>query len=82
MCIYCEETFKGDTNEYFTDMPVEMNGVEIGYITSWIDYDETGGSEATLRTMFDTPGGDYICGDSIWINYCPVCGRKLKEETE
>lgn len=30
--------------------------------------------------FYDNSGGEYI-RDTVKINYCPICGRKLKEAT-
>lgn len=77
MCEYCKSTFIGETNASLTGSDVEINGLKIGFINSFID-DRDGLAE--IKTVFSPAFGDRsILSDSMRIHYCPVCGRKLIE---
>lgn len=78
MCNYCKETFTGDANGDLIGLDVTVNGFSLFGIQTYIA-DSDG--KANISTHLHDEHGRYIAIGSMEINYCPVCGRKLRKES-
>ena len=82
MCKYCENIEEAEDRKLTKDITIDL-GV-LGKITSDLymwrsvgdDYDEYG--------LCHSVGSEYLDYEyeSVRINYCPFCGRKLSKESE
>ena len=71
LCEYCWKDFFGDINEDILDIQHTFDGKRIGGTSISVRDD-------SLELFIYFAGGE----DMAWktkINYCPMCGRKLKE---
>ena len=72
VCKYCESTELDKNSVLFNHAYMNTNGLH------WTRVSLYPGYNAVLKTKFVF--SDYGENNSIPINYCPMCGRKLRED--
>lgn len=77
MCDFCEKRAFKEVDGYETGRNMNIASY-FSNNTDGIMIDEDGGD---IFLTFDNSGGEYGKG-AVKIAYCPLCGRKLSEETE
>ena len=78
MCKYCKETFTGNTNDDLVGVEIKVNGLSLFGIHTYVD-DSNG--KTYIKSHLDDEHGRYIAAETMEIFYCPVCGRKLRNES-
>ena len=80
MCEYCSELFTGDCGEDLIETTIGIGTCEDAMMIQTFLGDD-GDKEAYICTMSFINDNE-VSYDKIAINYCPICGRKLKEGLE
>lgn len=73
VCKYCESTGLEENSNLFNHSYLNTDGV-----THWTEILLYSGYNASLETKFLFK--NFEENNSIPINYCPMCGRKLRED--
>lgn len=79
MCKYCRETFTGEANEDLVFRNIKMNGVDVLGFHTFIEYSKETETVYIKSYLDEAVYGQCIAGKNVKINYCPVCGRKLRK---
>ena len=79
MCVYCDKLYSGNSSENLSHAKINANGVMVALMVSYIG--ENDELQPTLRTVLMDNHGENIAAEEIYISWCPVCGRKLKQES-
>ena len=79
MCMYCDKLYSGNSSENLSHAKINANGVMVALMVSYIG--ENDELQPTLRTVLMDNHGECIAAEEIYISWCPVCGRKLKQES-
>ncbi len=79
MCVYCDKLYSGNSSENLSHAKINANGVMVASMVSYIG--ENDELQPMLRTVLMDNHGEYIAAEEIYIGWCPVCGRKLKQES-
>ncbi len=70
MCNYCKETFTGDANDDLVNIEIEVNGLRLFGIQTYIEGSD---GKAHIKTHLDDEHGRYVVRPgAIKINYCPA----------